>query len=268
MDLFDVNCLVGPWPSGQLAYRDVPGLLKEMSRLGIAQAVVSHTLARQHHPAIGNRLLMEQIGNLPGLEPCWVLLPLGTNEMGDCAALFREMAAQRVRAVRLYPRDHGYPLTDWCCGDLLSELDVRRYIVLIDLDQLLLPVGLYGVIQAGWQCVDWICRNFPHLSLVLTNIGYRALRALIPLLNSHRNLFIDLAFFSSHAGVEFVTEQCGVERLLFGTGQPLVDPAGAVARLCYADISRSQRQAIGRYNTERLLKRVQFHGKGGERKRT
>ena len=43
MDLFDVNCAVGTWPTDRPAYETVDELSSEMERLGIARALVSHT---------------------------------------------------------------------------------------------------------------------------------------------------------------------------------------------------------------------------------
>lgn len=211
MDLFDVSCYIGRWPMEQLAYDDVPGLLAEMDRLGIGRALICHTMAWQNVPSVGNRLLMQEIAGQSRLEPCWVVMP--GDEAGDVAALCDEMAAQGVRAVRLCPRDHVYPLTAWMAGDLLAALNERRYLVLLDVDQVVLPTGLFDVNPAGWREVAWLCQTYPGLSIALTRIGYRALRVLLPLMRECLNLFLDLSYFATHQGVEEVTAQLGAERL-------------------------------------------------------
>lgn len=254
MNLFDVSCYIGRWPTEQLAYDDVPGLLAEMDRLGIGRALVCHTMAWQNVPSVGNRLLMQESAGQSRLEPCWVVMP--GDEVGDVAALCDEMAARGVRAVRLCPRDHVYPLTAWMAGGLLSALNERRYLVLLDVDQVVLPTGLFDVNPAGWREVAWLCQTYPGLSIVLTRVGYRALRVLLPLMRECLNLFLDLSYFATHQGVEEVTAQLGAERLLFGTGQPLVDPAGARTRLAYAEVTPEQQEMIAHLNLERLLARV------------
>ena len=54
MGYWDVNCLVGRWPSAALAYHDLPGLLARMDQLGIARALVAHTHSLTFDPSAGN----------------------------------------------------------------------------------------------------------------------------------------------------------------------------------------------------------------------
>ena len=253
MHLFDAAAFLGRWPTERLAFDDVPGLLTRMDELGIARALVSHTLAWQNVPSVGNPVLMDAITGQPRLEPCWGVLP---GEFENGAALSEALARHRVRAVRLYPRDQVYPLTDWLAGDLLAALAERHYLVLLDVDQVVLPTGLFDVDPAGWKQIAWLCQTYPDLAVLLTRVGYRALRVLLPLLRACPNLFIDLSYFATHQGVETVVAQLGAERLIFGTSQPLADGGGAVTRLHYADLTPAQRELIAHRNLERLLARV------------
>jgi predicted TIM-barrel fold metal-dependent hydrolase len=260
MRLFDACCYVGRWPTEELTFHTAKGLLAEMDRFGIERALVSHTLAWQDAPAFGNERLMEEIAPHPRLEPCWVVLPgetLGGPPGRDAAALCDRLAAEGVRAVRIYPRDHVYPLADWMVGDLLGALADRRYVLLIDQEQVILPTGLFDVDPAGWTHIRWLCGAFPGLSVVLTKVGYRALRVLLLLMQDCPNLHLDLSYFSSHLGIEEIVARCGAERLLFGTNQPLTDPGGVVTRLAYAGVTAQQQEQIAAGNLERLLDRVE-----------
>ncbi len=228
-----------------------------MDRLGIGRALVCHTLTWQDSPANGNRRLMQEIVGLPRLEPCWVVLPgEAENEPGGISGLCDAMAAEGVRAVRLCPRDHVYPLADWMAGSLLAALNERQYLLLIDQDQVILATGLFDVDPAGWRSVAWLCQSFPALSVVLTRVGYRGLRVLLPLMAECPNLHLDLSYFATHQGVEEIASKFGPERLLSATGPPLADAGGALARLYYAGVTEEQRALIAHGNLERLLARV------------
>jgi predicted TIM-barrel fold metal-dependent hydrolase len=258
MRLFDANSQIGPWPTEALAFQDVQGLLAEMDRLGIDQALVYHSLAWQSVPSIGNAQLMEAIRGHPRLFPCWGVLPTGGEEAGRPDCVCDQLARAGARAVRIWPRDHVYPIAHWMCSPLLEALAERRYLLLLDLDQIVLPTGLFDVDPAGWHHVDWLCRTYPDLAVVLTRVGYRAFRVLVPMLRRYPNLYVDLSYFATHQGVEFVAQHIGPDRILFGTGQPLEDPGGAVMRLCYADLDDHYAEQIGFGNLERLLARVQL----------
>jgi uncharacterized protein len=251
MHLFDASAYIGDWATERLAFSTPQALLAEMDRLGIAQALVCHTLAWQNSPALGNARLMDELAGQPRLEPAWVVMP---GEPGDGpAALCAQMAAHGVRAVRLCPRDHVYPLNAWMAGDLLSALAQRRYLVLLDVDQVVLPTGLFDVDPSGWNHIAWMAETYPDLAILLTRVGYRALRVLRPLMRRCPNLFLDLSYFATHQGVETIVAEFGAERLVFGTSQPLLDAGGSLARLAYAEVTPGQRELMAHLNLDRLL---------------
>jgi len=246
MYLFDVNCAVGPWPSDRPCYETVDGLLSEMGRLGISRSLVSHTLARFFDPPQGNQILSKELAGREELYPCWTLLPPSCGEMGTVDELLADMAEAGVRAVRLYPREHTYSLDDWQCGEMLTALSERRYVVLL------------ALAESGFSEIERLCRTYPELSLVVTGMGYRQLRPLFALLSRCPNLYCDLSTFSTYLGVESVLDRYGSDRLLFGTGLPVADPGGPIARVFYTDAPRSDITAMAHGNLERLLARVEL----------
>jgi predicted TIM-barrel fold metal-dependent hydrolase len=257
MTYFDANAFIGRWPSEALAYNDVEGLLSSMRFLKIDRALVSSTIAWQNSPILGNKLLMDAISNHDELEPCWVVTPgLQVADQGGTKAICKQMAQNEVRAVRLYPRDHMYSLKERGAIELLTELNKRRYLVIIDLDQILIQRSLYDYDAGSMDVLDWLCSNYSDLSILITHVGYRVFQILFPLLQTYPNLYLDLSFFASHQGVETVVEKLGTDHLIFGTGQPLMDPGGALLRLTSAGISKEDLQKIAGENLDRLLNRV------------
>ena len=115
-----------------------------------------------------------------------------------------------------------------------------------------LPVFV-DLAQTGWEGVSALLTREPDLRLVVCSVGYRELRVLLPLLERHANLACDLSYFAAHQGVEVVVRRFGAERLVFGTGTPGAEAAGAVACLAWAEIDDAARAAIGAGNAERLL---------------
>jgi hypothetical protein len=241
MYLYDANCAVGPWPTECPVYETVDGLLTEMARLGIERALVSHTLARTYNPPYGNRLLMQEIAGYNQLSPCWTLLPPSCGEMGPLDRLLAELEAHHVCAVRLYPKEHTYSLEDWQCGELFSALAERRTLVLLDLA------------ETNWSDVERVCRCYPSLSMVVTGIGYRQLRPLFALLERCDNLYCDLSNLCTYLGVEEILARFDSRRMLFGTGLPIADPGGPIARLYYTNAPQGDLAAMAHGNIERLL---------------
>jgi predicted TIM-barrel fold metal-dependent hydrolase len=245
MILFDINCAIGPWPSDRVRYETVEGLLAEMERLGIDRALVSHTLARTYDPVQGNQTLMQEIAGHEQLVPCWTLLPPSCGEMGSVQDMLGDLAQAGIRAVRLYPQEHTFSLADWQCGDLFAALAERRYVVLVDLA------------QTNWSEIEHVCQTYPQLAVIVTWIGYRQLRPLFALLQRCSNLYCDLSNLSTYLGVEEVLSCFGSERLVFGTGLPIADPGGPIARVFYTDAPAADIAAIAHGTIEYLLARVQ-----------
>jgi predicted TIM-barrel fold metal-dependent hydrolase len=244
--LIDVNCFVGRWPTADLAFHDCAGLLARMDRLGIGKAIVCHTWAWQYDPVIGNQQLMADQAALPPssrerLLPCWAAVPPATGEQGTAEELDAALNATGVRVVRLFPRDHNYSLSGPDAAQLLAMLTNRRILTLIDLD------------QTSWEEIDRVAEREPQLRLVVCRVGYRGLRRMAGVLARHPNCAIDLSYFGSHEGVEWLVERYGADRLLFGTAAPLADGGGAVTRLMLSRISNEDRDAIGAGNATRLL---------------
>lgn len=239
--LVDVNAAIGPWPHGNAPELDAASLVAWMDRLGIERALVHHSTAWLYDPATGNRRLLREIADEPRLLPCFVLGPLETGEFGDPADLHGALASAGVRAVRVYPRDHGWTLAG---GE--SELLFRT------VTDAGLPV-LVDLAQTDWRSVSALAAREPTLRIVVCSVGYRELRVLLPLLDRYPNLACDLSYFAAHQGVEVVVRKFGAGRLLFATGMPGAEPAGAVACLAWADLDDASRGAIGAVNAERLL---------------
>ncbi len=245
-DLWDVNCLIGRWPTAELLFDDVAGLVARMDELGIARAVVGHTDCLHFDPVVGNARLMEALEAAPPeararLWPCWALAPLATGEMGTADELASALDAHGLRAVRLYPRDHNYSLSGPDAAELLGLLARRPTLTLLDLE------------QSSWEEIERVAAAFPALPLVVCNVGYRGLRRYAGVLARQPNVYLDLSYLGSHQAVEWLAERGYAHRLLFGTGAPVIDGGGAVTRLRLADLPEADREAIGAGNLGRLL---------------
>ncbi len=240
--LIDVNAAIGPWPNGDCEALDAAAMVERLDALGIAQAVVHHTVAATYDAAAGNERLLREIANAPRLIPCFVLGPLETLEHGDPSTLGERLTRQGVAAVRVLPLDHAWSLGGREARLLAETLAATGLPLLVDLA------------QTTWEDVDVLAAHVPSLQIVVCRAGYRELRRLLPLLDLHQGLSCDLSYFAAHDGVEEIVSRFGARRLLFGTGMPACEAAGALMRLTFADVSDADAEAIASGNAERLLR--------------
>lgn len=249
MNFFDINCMLGPTNTDrEPSFRTPDALLVEMDRVGIAEALVYATQARMAHPVDGNAKIVEMTRNQPRLHACWVVLPPGTIEQPEPKELVKRIRANDVRAVRMFPEEHNFPLLERSLRPLLSALTEARIPLLIDTGR----VG-WSQIKLDWREVFAIAEAHPTLPLVLLREGGTTERVLFSVWDEFPNLHLETSYIQESRIVEEITERFGQRSLLFGTGMPTYDPGGPLALIQGAQIPEEHRTDIAGNNLRRLF---------------
>jgi predicted TIM-barrel fold metal-dependent hydrolase len=209
-----------------------------MEEYGIDRALVTHTYAKWHAPPTGNGMLAQEISGNARLAPCWVVLPAATGEVPPEEEQVAQLLAAGARAARLCPVAHRLSLEPWEVDRLLGALAERRVPLLLDMD------NAHWSEARPWRFVEWACRTFPQLPLVLLREPQANLRTLYPLLDRAPNLVVETSYFQAHDGIAAVAERWGASRMVFGTGLPLWDPSLPVTGLTYAGLSPQDLAAV------------------------
>ncbi|MCF6471798.1 hypothetical protein FAF44_25875 [Nonomuraea sp. MG754425] len=230
--LLDADAMLGRHPRRDVGGGTVRELLAALDRVGIAEAVVAGMTAWLHDPRLGNAQVLDLVADQPRLHPCWVMLPGGCDELGP--GFVQEAVAGGVRAVRAFPRDHGYRLDGVEAAEVLRALARARLPLLVDAP------------QADWASIESIAAAHPELRIVVGSAGYRMLRQIAGVLDRRPNVYLGTADLSSHCGLEWLVARYGAGRIVFGTGQPYRDPAEAVTRLLWSELGDPDVAAIGR----------------------
>ncbi|MFE7777867.1 amidohydrolase family protein [Streptomyces sp. NPDC057445] len=228
----DINRVLGPLPNDAVPSRDETGLVRELDRMRIDTACVVHSHALHGDPRDGNGRLSD-IGDRR-LHPVPVLVPgpLGTGGWdGEGTAPL----------VRLCPDRHGWNTTGPHALGLLAEVSRANTTVLL-----------------AWEAVTaaevhLLAGAVPGLRIVLTGTGYRSLRDLGELLDTHPLLHVDTSTLAGHRQVEWFAQRYGAHRVLFGTGAPVTDDAGPRHQLDTLDLPDGDAALVAGGNALRLL---------------
>jgi len=244
---FDCFTYIGKFtPKDENQLYSIDHLLSEMKRCGISYALTVHTLARDYDPIIGNKTLLEEIKSHPEIIPCFVLMPDITGEFPDVDSYLSDNS---IRAVKLYPKLHRYFFDEYTCGKIFRLLEEREIPLFIEAGR-----GFderYN--QATFAEIDAICSNHPNLNVVLQGGRWEEARRIFTLMRKHRNLYIDFSSFQLNCGIEYLAENFGAERILFGSEFPLKSIGAARAFLDYSDISDEDKVKIAGDNLAKLL---------------
>lgn len=228
------------------------GLLAEMDRVGIDEALVYHGMAVDGFPPEGNERLLREIAGQPRLHPCWVLLP-STGELPPPKDLVAQMQARGVRAARMNPLRHRYLFTQANVGDLLAALAMARIPLWIDFE-----MTHWAEEKTDWRSLADLCERHPELPLVVVGEGMAAPRRLFPIWERHPNLHLETTYYQVHQGLSEIAARFGADRLLFGSGLPVRAAGAPLTQLRHDFLSDTDRAAIGGGNLRNLL--AQAHG--------
>jgi len=244
LDFFDCNCSIGRssvlYPG---SFHSPEELVERIKSYHINRALVFQAISRDHFPAEGNPILMENIKNYKELYPCWVVMPHHTGEFPNPVELKSQLKEFNVNAVRIFPSAdrHNYSLKPYSAGPLLEMLESIKLPLFVDIDEI------------GWENIDNLLKSYPNLPVILCNTGYRADRYIYPLMKTYQNLHIETSRYLSHLGVEALCKAIGSDRILFGTGMPLFTGAGAVFFINKLMLTDSEKSRIASGNLVKLI---------------
>ena len=255
LQFFDAHCYVGRYKIFRPgSFYRTEDLLRRMEHFGISEALVTHAMSREHHPIDGNAAVMEETRSHPNLHPCWALLPPASKELPKPGELIPEMIARGVRVAKLFYGSYSFPISEWCIGELLAEMEAHRVPTFLDPN---FEFDTWEMDKSDWDGVDALCRAHPGLPVILSEARFRSSnRLLYHLLERRPNLHIELSGYWAYHGIEFITREFGANRLIFGTRMPVRDPACAIGQMAYSDISDEDKKLIAGDNLRKLLAEV------------
>ena len=243
---FDANAALGRRHDRRVAIDAAAGLLAEMDRAGVERALVYAPHAAAFDSAEGNAGLLEAIGDESRLVPQFVCNPA----FDDLEATKAQIEAANVRAVRMLPMLHHYPFRSWVVGEWLDWLSARG-----------IPLWLPASYEADWNdgtdldphAVHETARQFPDLTVVLSEVHYRQASWAPPLLRSLPNLSIEVSRYVIADGIAQLLEAVGPRRVLFGSRFPEQAIAPQLYHLHRLGLNEADLRAVCGGNLTRLL---------------
>lgn len=250
MKLFDANTWTGTWPFSFADAHNARTLAAHLARHDIGRALVS-PLAAVFAPAPqpANRALLAETRPHRPLVPVPVINPALASWRDDLAEMARDA---RVRAVRLLPNYHDYPLDSPAVDELIAALQRRRLRLVVQMQMIdhrheYHALTVKPVPAAGLAA---LLRRHSRLTVLASGL----LRPdLLALASRQPRLLADLSFAEWHDTVEHLLARVPARQLLFASHTPLLITAATRAKLDTARLRAAQRTAIGGANLRRFL---------------
>jgi hypothetical protein len=218
-------------------------LLAEMDFCGVDEALVHSDSAECGSPLTTNAETADFCAPNPRLHPVWNILPPQTGEMLP-DRLLSAMRGQGVRTLCARPDDNRYLLNGITFGPLLEALVERR-----------IPLFL----QARWERVTELLKEFPNLTVIATGVGvWGQDRYFRPLLERFEGFHVETSAMELDGGIPALVNDYGPHRILFGSGCHRRPMGGASLLLRNLDIDDDAKALIAHRNLEKLLAEVRL----------
>jgi predicted TIM-barrel fold metal-dependent hydrolase len=243
----DVNSFVGSYPFRRVPGTSADALLQAMHRTAIDQAWISHLPSVfWRDPAAGNAWLYETAQRSDRLRPVPAVHP----GLSGWEHHLQDAVAAGVPAIRCDPVYYGLDPAGPAMRGLLESCGAQGV-------PLLLAVRLEDARQrhphdaAGEMpaaAIRALIRTDPAVRLIVTHAdrGFVEEVHFGSTPEESRRIWWDICWIwgPPEDHLQTVLRTVGVERFVFGTGQPLRIPEASVAKLDLLDLAADQRAAI------------------------
>jgi predicted TIM-barrel fold metal-dependent hydrolase len=248
MKLIDMTVYYGKWPDWPIKYNSPDGLVEQMDRWEIAQAIVASTRSVFLNCQDGHQEIQDLVAKYPER---FIGFAIVSPKDGDKALSQVETVHRNgLKGLRLLPQHHQYRLDD---DPILAD-------ILTLAQKLGMPVQIpcrimlhWGLPQLDVREIDGIAARFPGLRIMTGGLNYSELRDLIGVMRRQANVTFETSCMQMYNGIETLVEKVGADRIFFGSGMLLQYPSPGIAKITHAQISDEDKEKILGLNAERWL---------------
>ncbi|MBE6561910.1 MAG: hypothetical protein E7662_12385 [Ruminococcaceae bacterium] len=239
-EIVDINCCLP-------CYRDnllkAPASHEAYFSEGVDRMVLTASLCTTEMYSEGNERIFDAAARDERIYASPVIVPEMNLGGKKFASVLEAMLQRKTVIVRMYPKEHRYPLRKWLVGDILGELERRR-----------VPLMLWHM-QADWNEFAEIAEAYPDLPIIIEGSDQKTLyyvRSIMGLCEKYRNIYLEMHNFTQYDFLPYALQYVGAERLLFGSRSPFNDMNGPLYQI-YTNTDPFQRKLILSENTKRLI---------------
>jgi predicted TIM-barrel fold metal-dependent hydrolase len=222
LSFIDTNAYIGQWPFRRTPDDTVDALLAKFSHYGVQQAWTGsyEGLLHKDIAAVNERLVevcrQHDNGILTPFGSVNPVLPQWEKDMQRCAE------AHGMKGIRLHPNYHGYTLDDPRFKALLEQATAAKLVVqlVVTMEDERMMHPLMQVPHVDVAPLANVVTAVPGLKLMLLN-AFRAVRGgVVDTLVATNRVWFDIAWLEGIAGIDAMSKQIPIDRLVFGSYAP------------------------------------------------
>jgi predicted TIM-barrel fold metal-dependent hydrolase len=240
MYAIDINTFFGVTPAWNPGY-GLDKVLGRMASHGIAASLTASLRGVHDDHVSGNAETLAVCRANPRLIPVATINPLRGYGLAEDVA---QIKAGGFKAVRFFA---GVAFQDWSPAWLSAQRVVQS----------LAPLGLPIIAPAGNAAnIAPLAKITAEagLPLVLVDTYYYTQAEVEEAMRCYPHVCLDTAHLGTPDAITLLAEEFGTERILYGSGSPVMGPQASLNMIFRAGLTDAQKAQIGRGNAIRLFK--------------
>jgi hypothetical protein len=251
MEFLDCNMSYGPdTMRGQLpGCPDIAELTRRMEQTGVMGGLAYYAMTEpiQGNASVACDILSARADNKK-IYGVWSLLPFCTGEIAPPAELPFAMKRNGIAALTLNPKACRFLPVASVIGDYLEMARERAIPVLFNTGR--------GLILEN---VESLMEDFKDLTAVLTFENcWPSDRLLRPFLENYHNLYLDMTYMQTAAGLPDIVNKYSARRILFGSGYPECYMGAHMTVVKHAEIGGEDKALIAGGNLARIIEEARY----------
>ena len=245
--IIDAHAHLGPTGGFYIPTPDAASMVGMMDRLGIDTTIISSHLAITSDYSRGNDLTAEATRRFPGRFLGYVV-PNPQYAEDVLPELRRGFDRLGLCAIKLHPSLQGYSVLDPMCEPIWRFAEERGALVLSHTwneSDTCSPTSFGKVAEAH-----------PQARFLLGHSGgtHDGRREAVEVAQARENIYLEICGSTlTCAELEWMVEQAGAERVVFGTDSPWLDPRFVFGKVVLSQLSDGQLRLVLGENIARLL---------------
>ena len=229
--------MIGMHPTHRLDLT-VERLVRDMDAYRIAAGVAVSTIGVFHNDTLGNAAVLEASKGGNRILPAATINPKTFFGSSSDLSAIRE---QGFRIFRFFPTEQGWPIDSPAFGAILKLLAPAKPPIMVDIAQ----PGDVGLVARA--TVDY------PAPVILCGVSLDTLAGALAAMSESSNLVIETHELRVPGALTLITERCGADRIVFGSGAPRSSAASSLQYIFSSALADEDKQKALGGNIKRIL---------------
>lgn len=228
-----------------MKYSDCDSMLEKMDKLGIDSIITAPWAGISIDGIKGNEESLYAAKKYPGRFYAYSTCNINYEEDRKACTEYHEKYPDIFLGIKPYIPYQKFDFEDERCKEWFTYANKHH-----------LPALIHAESPGDIETAEKVIPKYPDITFIIAHAGssYGNARRAVECAKKYKNVVLEITYTTTGRGmVEFLVENVGADRVLYGSDSPMRDPAPQLGWVCYAKISEEDKKKILSGNIKRIL---------------